>query len=145
MVLLAAFDWNPVIAGAAGIIGALIGGLTTLAVSRQSWNRTLTLEVVDDVAQVAAIAWNDVEWREAQQIETRVRFRLAILGVTEATADELFEAARVCRSSIVEQEHEGGIGPDGEIGLVTPLVDRLESAQRTLSSELGKLRRRGPI
>ena len=142
MVLLAAFDWNPVIAGAAGIVGALIGGLTTLAVSRQSWNRTLTLEVVDEVAQVGAIAWNDVEWREAQQIETRVRFRLALLGVTEATADELFEAARTCRSSIIEQEHEGGIGPEGEIGLETPLVDRLENAQRALSSELGKLRRR---
>ena len=142
MTVLAAFDWNPLIAGAAGIIGALIGGLTTLAVSRQSWNRTLTLEIVDEVSQITAIAWNEVEWRDAQQIETRVRFRLAILGITEKTADNLFVAARDCRSSVIEQEDTGGIGVEGEIGLRTELVDRLDNAQRALSRELAKLRRR---
>lgn len=130
------------IAAAAGVIGALIGGLTTLAVSRQSWNRTLTLEIVDEVAQITAIAWNDVEWRDAQQIETRVRFRLAILGISEAAADNLFSAARACRSSLIEQEDDGGIGPEGEIGLRTELVERLDGAQRALSRELAKLRRR---
>ena len=135
-----AFDWSPVIAATAGILGALIGGLSTLAVSRQSWNRTLTLEVVDDVSQVSAIAWNHVDWRDAQQIETRVRFRLAILGITEETADELFRAVQECRTSIIAQEEDGGIGPHGEIGLETKLVDRLDKAQRRLSRELGALR-----
>ncbi len=128
-----------VIAAAAGLIGALIGGLTTLVVSRQAWNRTLTLEVIDESAQAHEIAWGRVDWLDARRIESRVRFRLAVLGVDTADAEELFAVAEECRLELHRQRDTEGIGPEGELGLPSDLLDRLRSAELRISTSLAQL------
>lgn len=122
---------------AVGLVGAGFGGLLSYAGTRRAWRRTLSVEALDDLAQIHDIVWHEVSAVEARKLEGRIRFRLMLLGVPGRLADDMFDAAWDCFRHVAEQEEYGGFGPDGDIGLDRNLKDRFETAQDAL---VGKLR-----
>jgi hypothetical protein len=121
--------------GAVGLAGALIGGGLTYVASREAWRRTLSADTLDEIAGIHDIAWHEVSWVSGQKTESRIRSRLALLGVEERHADEAFTAAWTCWRYIKEQEELGG-DPDGKVGLESSIHDRFTAAQRALGEQL---------
>jgi hypothetical protein len=127
-----------IVAAISGLAGALIGGWLTYIASRQAWRRTLSADVIDDIADVYDIAWHELDHAKAKKLEYKVRSRLLLLRAEQAQIDELMDSAWACWKSIRDDIGKGAISSDDDIGLPSDLLNRFRSAQEAIAERVRK-------
>ncbi|MCU1359764.1 MAG: hypothetical protein JWN99_1053 [Ilumatobacteraceae bacterium] len=123
--------------GIVALTGTGIGAVVSYVASKQAWKRSETITIIDEIAQLHDVVWNVVKYRDANVLMTKLRFKLAHLGVEQPLIDELINTAWACRVEYMESEILARGDEDEEfVGLPNRLLDPFNSAQAAVARAL---------
>jgi hypothetical protein len=81
--------WSGVVA----LLGAGLGATVSYLATRQAWRRSETTALLEELVNLHDVLWADVSYRDARIATSRLRYRLAYLGVPKDLIDGLISVA----------------------------------------------------